>query len=192
MSIWSAIFGPKPGEAIDPVEIQPAGLLMDADGWYYEETLDPECPYRTIRVRQERPGNWYVRNTNCRIRELNDPARAAEVLAFFAGSFRWLRFEREELDGCRLGTITVVGTYLNRKGVECESRLGYIEPAIAIALVDADDERLWGRIRCIRPPGPGRRPTFSLSFDLLVELDEDVFDDAPDIAEPTDGPHFVH
>jgi hypothetical protein len=192
MSIWSSIFGPKPGDAVDPVEVQPAGLLMDADGWYYEETLDSECPYRTIRVRQERPGNWYVRNTNCRIRELNDPARAAEVLAFFTGSFRWLRFEREVVGGCRLGSIAVVGTYLDRGGVKREARLGCVEPAIAIELVDADVESLWGRIRCIRPPGRGRRPTFCLAFDLLVELDEHVFDDAADLGEPSDETRFVH
>jgi hypothetical protein len=181
MGIWSSIFGPKPGEPLDPVEVQPAGLLMDADGWYYEETLDSQCPYRTIRVRQERPGNWYVRNTKCRIRELNDPARAAEVLAFFTGSFRWLSFEREEVDGCRLGSIAVFGTSLDHHGAEVVSRLGYLEPEIAIALVGEEVERMWGRIRCIRPPGRGRRPTFSLSFDLLIELDEKVFE------EDTDG-----
>jgi hypothetical protein len=165
---------------------------MDADGWYYEETLDPECPYRTINIRQERPGNWYVRNTGCRIRELNDPAHAAEVLAFFTGSFRWLRFERESVDGCRLGAITVIGTYLDRKGRERESRLGCVEPALAVALVDTDVETLWGCIRCIRPPGPGRRPTFSLCFDLMVELDEHVFDEGADLEQPSDGHHFLH
>jgi len=184
MGIWSSIFGPKPGEKVDSVEIQPAGLLMDADGWYYEETLDSQCQYRTIRVRQERPGNWYVRNTNCRIRELNDPARAADVLAFFSGSFRWLHFEREEVDGCRLGAITVIGTYLDQEGSERVARLGYLEPAIAVELVNEEVDRLWGRIRCIRPPGAGRRPTFCLSFDLLVEIDENVFGEDADVEEP--------
>ena len=78
MSIWSSIFGPKPGE-VASVEIRPSGLLMDADGWYYEESLDAECPQRTIRVQQDRPGDWYVRNTNCQVAELNSPSRAAEV-----------------------------------------------------------------------------------------------------------------
>lgn len=192
MGIWSSIFGPDPGDRMDPVEIQPAGLLMDADGWYYEETLDSQCPYRTIRVVQNRPGNWYVRNTNCKIRELNDPARAAEVLCFFTGSLRWLSFEREEVDGCRLGTIAVIGSYLDREGSERVSRLGYLDPAIAIALVDQDIERLWGRIRCIRPPGRGRRPTFSLGFDLLVELDENVFDEDGDVEKLTEDPDSVH
>ena len=79
MSIWSSIFGPKFGGA-SSVEIRPSGLLMDADGWYYEESLDAECPLRTIRVQQDRPGDWYVRNTNCQVAELNSPSRAAEVL----------------------------------------------------------------------------------------------------------------
>jgi hypothetical protein len=178
---------------VDSVEIQPAGLLMDADGWYYEETLDSQCQHRTIRVRQERPGNWYVRNTNCRIRELNDPAHAAEVLAFFAGSFRWLHFEREEVDGGRLGSITVIGTYLDQEGSERVARLGYLEPAIAVELENEEVDRLWGRIRCIRPPGPGRRPTFCLSFDLLVEIDENLFGEDADLDDQgEDFPPGVH
>jgi hypothetical protein len=98
MSIWSSIFGPRPGAA-NPIDIRPSGLLIDADGWFYEESLDSQCPLRTIRIQQDRPGDWYVRNTNCSIAELNDPARAAEVLAFFTGSFRWLKFEREAENG---------------------------------------------------------------------------------------------
>ena len=106
MSIWSSIFGPKPGQAAS-VEIRPSGLLMDADGWYYEESLDAECPLRTIRVQQDRPGDWYVRNTNCRVAELNSPSRADEVFCFFTGSFRWLRFERETDNGHEPGAIHV-------------------------------------------------------------------------------------
>ena len=176
MSIWSSIFGPKPGEAAS-LEIRPSGLLMDADGWYYEESLDSECPQRSIRIQQDRPGDWYVRNTNCSVAELNSPARAAEVLAFFTGSFRWLRFEREAENGRGPSAIKIIGTFLDGEGVECASNLGYLEPEAATALVDQNVERLWGRIRCLRIPGPGRRPTFCLRFDLLVELDDRVFDD---------------
>lgn len=175
MSIWSSIFGPKPGEATN-VEVRPSGLLMDADGWYYEESLDADCPRRTIRVQQDRPGDWYVRKTNCRVAELNSPSRAGEVLSFFAGSFRWLRFERAEANGKGGDAIRIIGTYLDNEGVECESFLGFIEPEIAKDLADHDVSNLWGRIRCIRPPGVGRRPTFCLRFDLLVELDEKLFD----------------
>ena len=176
MSIWSSIFGPKPGEAAS-LEIRPSGLLMDADGWYYEESLDSECPQRSIRIQQDRPGDWYVRNTNCSVAELNSPARAAEVLAFFTGSFRWLRFEREAENGRGPSAIKIIGTFLDGEGVECASNLGYLEPEVATALGDQNVERLWGRIRCLRIPGPGRRPTFCLRFDLLVELDDRVFDD---------------
>ena len=176
MSIWSSIFGSRPG-AVERVEIRPSGLLMDADGWYYEESLDSECPQRTIRIQQDRPGDWYVRNTNCSIAELNDPARAADVLGFFTGSFRWLRFERKETNGSGTGRISIIGTYLDGEGAGCDACLGFVEPDVAAALTNENVERLWGRIRCIRPPGPGRRPTFCLRFDLLVELERGVFED---------------
>jgi hypothetical protein len=127
-------------------------------------------------VQQDRPGDWYVRNTNCRIAELNSPSRAAEVLSFFAGSFRWLRFEREKSNGRGPDAIKIVGTFLDQDGHERESHLGYVEPDIAEKIADQDVSQLWGRIRCIRPPGAGRRPTFCLRFDLLVELDEKMFD----------------
>jgi hypothetical protein len=186
MSIWSSIFGSKLGEA-PSVEIRPSGLLMDADGWYYEESLDADCPQRTIRVQQDRPGDWYVRNTNCRVAELNSPSRASEVMSFFTGSFRWLRFERGAENGHGPGPIRIIGTFLDREGVEGEAHLGYVEPDVARELSNQDVDRLWGRIRCIRPPGFGRRPTFCLRFDLLVELDEKLFDEDVNIqARPED------
>jgi hypothetical protein len=186
MSIWSSIFGPKPGEAT-AVEIRPSGLLMDADGWYYEEFLDAECPHHTIRVQQDRPGDWYVRNTNCMIDELNDPARAADALEFFAGSFRWLRFEREAGKEDGRESIRIIGTFLDREGTGREIHLGFVERGIAEELAEDDIEHLWGRIRCIRPPGTGRRPTLCLRYDLLVELEEGVFGDEVDVeARPED------
>jgi hypothetical protein len=176
MNLWTSIFGPKPSAA-DCVEIRPSGLLMDADGWYYKESLDAECSLRTIRIQQDRPGDWYVRNTNCQIAELNSPSRAAEVLSFFAGSFRWLRFEREEANGRGTDSIKIIGTFLDQDGVGRESHLGYVEPEIAAKLADQDADHLWGRIRCIRTPGVRRRPTFCLRYDILVELDEKMFED---------------
>jgi len=176
MSIWSSIFGPKHSNAA-AVEIRPSGLLMDADGWYYEESLDAECPLRTIRVHQNRPGDWYLRDSNCRIAELNRPSRAAEVYGFFAGSFRWLRLEREAKKGHGPGAIRVIGSFLDGEGVECESHLGYLEDEVAKKIVHQDLGHLWARLRCIRPTGVGRRPNFCLRFDLLVELDTEMFDD---------------
>ena len=176
MNFWSSIFGPKPGEAA-AVEIRPSGLLMDADGWYYEESLDAECPLRTIRVQQDRPGDWYVRNTNCRVAELNSPSRAAEVLEFFIGSFRWLRFERETENGHGRDAIRIIGTFLDGEGLERESHLGYVEREAARNMAQQDVSQLWGRLRCIRAPGTFRRPNFCLRFDLMVELDEKMFDD---------------
>ena len=186
MNIWSSIFGTRPG-SVAPVEIRPSGLLMDADGWYYEESLDSECPHRTIRIQQDRPGDWYVSRTNCRVAELNCPSRAAEVLGFFMGSFRWLHFEHEAGNGHGDDAVKIIGTFLDRDGIERESHLGYLEPEIAQAIDRDDIERLWGRIRCIRPPGTGRRPTFCLRFDLLVELEEGIFDDEQAVeARPED------
>lgn len=186
MNIWSSIFGTRPG-SVAPVEIRPSGLLMDADGWYYEESLDSDCPHRTIRIQQDRPGDWYVSRTNCRVAELNSPSRADQVLGFFIGSFRWLRFEREAANGRGDGAVKIIGTYLDRDGAECESHLGYLEPEISQAMADENVDRLWGRIRCIRPPGSGRRPTFCLRFDLLVELEEGLFEEEQSIeARPED------
>ena len=109
------------------------------------------------------------------------------MLSFFAGSFRWLRFEPEEANGRGPEAIKIVGTFLDQDGQERESHLGYVETAIAEKISDQDVSRLWGRIRCIRPPGPGRRPTFCLRFDLLVELDEKMFDDDSKVeARPED------
>ena len=186
MSIWSSIFGPRNGEAAS-IEIRPSGLLMDADGWYYEEALDPECPQRSIRIQQDRPGDWYVRNTNCQVAELNIPSRAAEVLEFFTGSFRWLRFEREAEHGRGSRAIKIIGTFLDREGHDRESHLGYVERETAKCLDEQDVRQLWGRLRCIRPPGVHRRPDFCLRYDLLIELDEKLFDDGLNLgARPED------
>ena len=176
MTIWSSIFGPRNGGAA-PVEIRPSGLLMDADGWFYEESLDAECPLKTIRVQQNRPGEWYVRDSNCGVAELNSPSCAAEVFGFFAGSFRWLRFEREAKKRHGPGAIRIIGSFLDENGAECESHLGYVEQEVAKNITYQDVGHLWARLRCIRPPGAGRRPNFYLRFDLLVELDEELSDD---------------
>ena len=176
MNIWSSIFGPRRGQAA-PVEIRPSGLLMDADGWYYEESVDAESPLKTIRVKQNRPGDWYVRDTNCGIAELNSPSRAAEVFGFFTGSFRWLRFEREAKKGRGPGAIRIIGSFLDADGAECETHLGCVEHEVAKKIVHQDVGDLWARLRCIRPPGAGRRPNFWLRFDLLTELDREMFDD---------------
>ena len=175
MNIWSSIFGPRRGQAA-PVEIRPSGLLMDADGWYYEESLDAEGPLRTIRVQQNRPGDWYVRDTNCKIAELNSPSRAAEVFGFFTGSFRWLRFEREAKKGRAPGAIRIIGSFLDADGAERETHLGYVENEVAKNIVHQDVGDLWARLRCIGPPGAGRRPNFCLRFDLLAEVDGEISD----------------
>ncbi len=187
MSIWSSIFGPKHGDEAS-VEIRPSGLLMDADGWFYEESLDAECPLRTIRVQQNRPGDWYVRDSNCSVAGLNNPSRAAVVFGFFTGSFRWLRFERQAKKGNGPGAIRIIGSFLDGEGVEQESHLGYLDHGIAKNIVHQGIGQLWARLRCIRPPAVGRRPNFCLRFDLLVEQDGEMFEgDAKAEARPEDS-----
>ena len=150
---------------------------MDADGWYYEESLDTSCAQQTIRVQQDRPGDWYVCHSNCSVSELNDPGRAAEVLEFFTGSFRWLRFERRE--GSRLddNAIAIIALYLDGEAPECEAHIGYVERKLAEVIANEEIGLYWGRIRCLMPPGHGRRPIFCLRWDLMVKLDEGIFED---------------
>jgi len=186
MNIWSSIFGHRRGEAAS-VEIRPSGLLMDADGWYYEESLDAEGPLKTICVQQNRPGDWYVRDTNCKIAELNSPSRAAEVFGFFTGSFRWLRFEREAKKGRGPGAIRIIGSFLDGDGAERESHLGYVEHEVAKNIVHQDVGHLWARLRCIGPPATGRRPNFCLRFDLLIESDGKTFDDDVNVEARTEN-----
>lgn len=176
MSIWSSIFRHRQGDEAS-AEVRPSGLLMDADDWFYEESLDKECPQRTIQVRQNRPGEWYVRESNCKAAELNRPSRAAEVYGFFAGSFRWLRLERETGSSRGRHMVRIIGSYLDGEGAECEAHLGYLDDDVAKGIVHQDVAHLWARLRCIRPPGGGRRPNFYLRFDLLVELDGEMFDE---------------
>ena len=87
MSIFTRMFGSKTDHAMT---VQPSGLLEDDGGWYYEESQDYSSSQQTIRIEQDRPGDWYVRDSFCEVDGLNDPDRADDVAKFFAGSYRWL------------------------------------------------------------------------------------------------------
>jgi len=173
MSIFTRMFGSKTDLAST---VQPSGLLEDAGGWYYEESQDYSSSQQTIRIEQDRPGDWYVRDSFCEVDGLNDPDRAQDVAEFFAGSYRWLHLERRP--GGRQGrrTIAVVGSCRDRRGKERRHDLGFLHPELAAELGSEDVSKIWPRVRFIKFPGRGRRPRYLIRFDLMVELAEDTFE----------------
>ena len=92
MSIWARMFS---STQTSPIEVQPAGLVEDEGGWYYEETCELTSSRLTIRIEQDRPGDWYVHEGCCEVAGLDDAGRAEEVARFFAGRYRWLELDRE-------------------------------------------------------------------------------------------------
>ncbi len=171
MGIWTRVFKSK---TCRPGAIRPSGLLEDEGGWYYEEAQDYSSSQQTIRIEQDRPGDWYVRDSFCEVVGLNDPSQADDVARFFAGSYRWLRLERRPNGRHGRKTIAVIGTSRNSRGKEQVSHLGYLAPNLADELRNQDITTLWGRIRFIK--FPDRRPRYLIRFDLMVELDEDTFE----------------
>ena len=124
---------------------------------------------KTIRVQQNRPGEWYVRDSNCGIAELNSPSRAAEVFGFFTGSFRWLRFEREAKKRHGPGAIRIIGSFLDANGAECETHLGYVEQEVAKNITCTRTLAIFGHVSgASGPPAPVGDRTSAFCFDLLV------------------------
>jgi len=172
MGIWTRVFGSKTETA---GVVRPSGLLEDEGGWYYEESQDYSSSQQTIRIEQDRPGDWYVRDSFCEVDGLNDPDRAEAVAKFFAGSYRWLHLERRPNGHCGSRALAVIGSCRGPRGKEQRHHLGYLSPEVATDLGNQDVTKLWGRIRFIKFPGRGRRPRYLIRFDLMVELDEDTF-----------------
>jgi hypothetical protein len=175
MGIWTLIFGSKDQQ---PVPIQASGLLEDEGGWYYEELQDYSSSQQTIRIEQDRPGDWYVRESFCEIEGLNHPDRAADVAAFFAGSYRWLSLERKPNGRYGRKTIAVIGTSRGPRGKVQRHDLGFLDPELAEDLGSGRLEKLWCRIRFIKFPGHGRRTKYLIRFDLMQELAENTFEEA--------------
>jgi len=173
MGILTRIFGLKPKHH---TAVQPSGLIEDDRGWYYEESQDYSSSQQTIRIEQDRPGDWYVHDSFCEVDGLNDPDRADDVARFFAGSYRWLHLERRP--GQRQGgrTIAVVGTCRGRRGKEATYHLGFLDPELVRDLGTENVTKMWPRIRFIKLPGRGRRPRYQIRFDIMVELEEDTFE----------------
>ena len=173
MGIWTRLFGTKPET---PMSIQPSGLLEDKGGWYYEESQDYSKSQQTIRIEQDRPGDWYIRNSFCEVAGLNDPDRAADVAEFFAGSYRWLRLERRPTVRHGRRTIAVIGSSRGPKGKERDHHLGFLDGELTDDLGNEDVRKMWCRIRFIKFPGRNRRSKYLIRFDLMMELAEDTFE----------------
>ena len=170
MSVWSAIVKAVHSKSVHQ-QVKAAGVLRDEEGWYYEESQNFSNSQSTIRIDQQRPGNWETLESSCGIVGLNKPVRQKEVAQFFAGSYRWLRLERE-LNGFRANNvIKVIGTYRDKTGKELVAHLGFINLGLAEELEGENVLKLWARIRFIRFPSPGRDSKHMIRFDLMQDKD---------------------
>lgn len=169
MSFWSAIFKGKGGKNVNQ-QVKAAGVLKDEEGWFYEESQNFSRSQSTLRIDQQRPGDWEVREPSCGIMGLNSPTRRDEVDRFFVGSYRWLRLERE-VNGFRAShAIKIIGTYRDIAGKEHATHLGFLKQELAEDLECEDIRKLWGRIRFIKFPSPGRDSRYLIRFDLMQKV----------------------
>lgn len=170
MGIWSAIFRARENKN-DHRQVKAAGVVKDEEGWYYEESQNFSRSQSTVRIDQQRPGNWEILESSCGIVGLNKPDRREGVARFFAGSYRWLRLERAVDNFLGSSLIKVIGTYRNSGGKEHAVHLGYLERELAEDLDGGDVRDLWARIRFIRFPTPGRDSRHLIRFDLMQKAD---------------------
>lgn len=170
MSVWSAI-----RQVINNIsvhqQVKAVGVLRDEEGWCYEESQNFSRSQSTVRIDQQRPGNWETLESSCGIVGLNMPARQKEVARFFAGSYRWLRLERD-LNGFKANNvIKVIGTYRDKSGKDLVAHLGFLNLALAEILEGENVLKLWARIRFIRFPSAGRDSKYMIRFDLMQDKD---------------------
>ena len=130
MSFWSAIFKARDNKSVHQ-QVKAAGVLRDDEGWYYEESQNFSRSQSTLRIEQQRPGDWEIRQSSCGIVGLNSPGRRDGVGRFFAGSYRWLRLERE-INGFQANNaVRIFGTYRDKAGKERETHLGFLKQEVA-------------------------------------------------------------
>jgi hypothetical protein len=158
------------------VEVHPAGLVQDGGGWYYEESCELSRSRLTIRIEQDRPGDWYVHEAGCEVEGLDRADRADATARFFAGRYRWLELQREKQGLRKNAAVSVLGTFLDEAGGEQRVRLGRLKNKLARQIREEEIERMWAKIRTIGFPLHGHRRGWSVCFDLMVELDEDIFE----------------
>jgi hypothetical protein len=170
MSVWSAIIKVMSNKSVQQ-QVKATGVLRNEEGWSYEESRNFSSSQSTVRIDQQRPGNWETLESSCGIVGLNKPLRQKDVARFFAGSYRWLRLERE-LNGFRANNvIKVMGTYRDKSGKEFVAHLGFLNLALAEILEGENVLKLWARIRFIRFPSPGRDSKYMIRFDLMQDKD---------------------
>ena len=168
MSFWSVIVKAVNNKSAHQ-QVKAAGVLRDEEGWYYEESQNFSRSQSTVRIDQQRPGDWEILESSCGIVGLNKPVRQNEVARFFAGSYRWLRLERE-LNGFKANSvIRVIGTCRDKSGKETSLHLGFLKLELAEDLEGVDVRKLWARIRFIRFPSPGRDSKHMIRFDLMQQ-----------------------
>jgi hypothetical protein len=170
MNFWSVIFRAKGGKSL----LQRDGVAeaeRDEEGWYYKESQDFSRSQSTIRIEQRRPGDWEVLESSCGIVDLNNSDRRSEVSRFFAGTYRWLRLERTVEGFHATNSIRILGTYSDNRGKERTVHLGFLKQELAGDLEREDIRKLWGRIRFIKFPSPGRNSKYLIRFDLMRQKD---------------------
>jgi len=166
MNILSAILKSISGNAAGGT-IKPAGVVKDDDGWYYEESQNFSSSQNTIRIDQVGPGEWEVHTGHCMVVGLNAPARSDGVRRFFNGAYRWLRFVPDVKMASGEALTKVVGSYRDTSGRKHKVDLGFLKRELTDDLDGHDVTKLWGKIRLIRFPAPGRDSKFLIRFDLM-------------------------
>jgi hypothetical protein len=170
MGFWSAIFKAKNGRSVHK-QVKAAGVLKDEPGWYYEESRNFSKTQSTVRIDQQRPGNWETFKASCGIVGLNKPSRKDDVARFFSGTYRWLRLEHELHAFQSMSAIKVIGTFRLNNGKEQSVHLGFLQQELSDELEGEDLQNLWGRIRFIRFPSPSRNSDYLIRFDLMQKCD---------------------
>lgn len=173
MNIWTRMFSSARSPSL---QVRPAGLVKDEDGWYYEESCQVSGSRLTIRVEQDRPGDWYAHDSGCEVDGIDDPERADDVERFFGGSFRWLELELDDGGSGNCGTVTVVGTFLDDAGCEQRVPIGRLENKLVRQLRGEEISRMWAKICALGFPLHGNRRGYRVCFDLMIELDEGLFE----------------
>ena len=172
MGFWSAIFKTRNSGSVHQ-QAKAGGVLKVEPGWYYEESQNFSKTQSTVRIDQQRPGNWETFTASCGIVGLNKPSRRDDVARFFSGSFRWLRLERKLNAFQGVSEIKVIGTFRHKNNNEEVVHLGYLQQELCEDLEGKDLRDFWGRIRFIRFPSPGRSSNYLIRFDLMQKCDLD-------------------
>lgn len=166
MGFWSGLFKGKGGKSVHP-QVKAAGVLRDDEGWYYEESQNFSRAQSTVRIEQQRPGDWEILESSCGIAGLNNSKRQDEVARFFAGTYRWLKLERER-NGYQTNTVVkVIGSYRDKAGKERSTHLGFLTQELSEELEGENVHEMWPRIRFVRFPNPQRGSKYMVRFDLM-------------------------